>query len=218
MLKVAVLRIPYVKIIIAVYALLVSIACIKFTKYQPTDKEIMKLTSNLDSAYSMRYRRAYYQGIQNAQKEIKQSKMTIYTAGFISPHSNNFDEETGLPMKIIAGCIISDSIDGLIQGHNDIIRKCFISDEEMRATNHLEPDISIGYRKAYYQGMQEAYTEIKNNKITRYVYGKGNWGATDKETGIPIKVIAGCIVPDSILVRVKGHNYIILKYLNHEIR
>ena len=59
MLKVVVLRIPYVKIIIAVCVLLVSIACIKFTKYQPTDKEIMKLTSNLDSTYSMRYRRAY---------------------------------------------------------------------------------------------------------------------------------------------------------------
>ena len=66
--------------------------------------------------------------------------------------------------------------------------------------------------------MQEAYTEIKNNKITRYVYGKENWDDIDKETGIPIKVIGGCIVPDSIMGRVEGRNYIILKYLNHEIR
>ncbi len=178
----------------------------------------MQATNQFDSTYSLRYRRAYYQGIQEAKNEIKESKMTIYIAGLIPPQSNNIDKETDLPMKIIAGCMITDSIDGLAQGHNDVIGKYLISDEEMRATSHLEPDISIVYRKAYYRGMQEAYTEIKSNKITRYVLGEGDWGDIDKETGVPIKVIAGCIVSDSIIGRADGHNYIIRKYLKHEIR
>ena len=97
--------------------------------------------------------------------------------------------------------------------------KHYSLDKEIyQVTSHLESDVSIVYRKAYFQGMQEAYDEIKNNNITRYVYGKGNWGEVDKETGIPIKVIAGCIVSDSVFGRTEGHNYIILKYLKHEIR
>lgn len=97
--------------------------------------------------------------------------------------------------------------------------KHYSLDKEIyHATSHLESDVSIVYRNSYFQGMQEAYDEIKNNKITRYVYGKANWGDIDKETGIPIKVIAGCIVSDSIIGRADGHNYIIRKYLKHEIR
>jgi hypothetical protein len=121
--KMAILRNPYLKIIIVVCLSLISISCIAFTKHQPTDKEIMKATSQFDSTYSIRYRRAYYQGVQDAKKEIKESKLTVYFAGLIPPQSNMIDKETGLPMRMVGGCMITDSLDGLIQGHNEIIKE-----------------------------------------------------------------------------------------------
>jgi len=83
----------------------------------------MQTTSQFDSTYSIRYRRAYYQGMQDAKKEIKESKLTVYIAGLIPPQSNMIDKETGLPMRMVGGCLINDSLDGLIQGHNEIIKE-----------------------------------------------------------------------------------------------
>lgn len=205
-------------IIIIVGLLLVLSSCIRFIRCQPSDREIKQLTSQFDSTYSMRFRRAYYQGIQEAKQEIKDLKMTIYIAGLISPQTDSIDEETGLPRKMIAGCIITDSIDGLMLGHNDAIMKYLESDEMMRATRHLNPNTNKTYRKAYYQGMHEAYQEIRENKITIYMWGKGGWGPIDKETGLPIRVVGGCVAYPEIIGRADGHNYIIHKFLKGEIR
>jgi hypothetical protein len=66
--------------------------------------------------------------------------------------------------------------------------------------------------------MQEAYTEIRENKMTIYMWGKGAWGPIDKETGLPIRVVGGCVAYDEVVGRVDGHNYIIHKFLKGEIR
>jgi hypothetical protein len=166
----------------------------------------------------MRFRRAYYQGLQKAKQEIKELKMTIYIAGLIPPQSDNIDKETGLPMKMIAGCLITDSIDGLMLGHNNAITKYLNSDEIMRMTRHLDPNTPRAYRKTYYQGMQEAYTEIRDNKMTIYIWGKGGQKPIDKETGLPTFIIGSSMTSDKITGRGNGHNYIIHKYLKGEIR
>jgi hypothetical protein len=121
--KKVVWRNPYLKIIIVIFVLLFSTSCIRFGKHHPSDKEIMQTTSQFDSTHSIRYRRAYYQGMQDAKKEIKETKLTVYIAGLIPPQSNMIDKETGLPMRMVGGCLINDSLDGLIQGHNEIIKE-----------------------------------------------------------------------------------------------
>ncbi len=90
--------------------------------------------------------------------------------------------------------------------------------EIMNATRHLDGSYNFEYRQGYFQGMQEAYTEIRNNKITKYIYGKVNLEDIDKDTVLPLKVIAGCIVSDLIVGRADGHYYIIHKFLKGEIR
>lgn len=197
----------------------ITFCCQNSTRQNSLQQDITT-NSHVVSSYTKKYKHAYNQGVEEALLEIKNNSMTFFTYGEEPDYPYNV--ETGLPAKIIAGCMIDDSIAGLADGHNQTIRnhlKSLIKDDEVqRATNHLDSTYSIEYRKAYYQGMQQAYTEIRNKKITRYVYGKGNWGDIDKETGVVIKVIAGCIVSDSIVGLADGHNYIILKYLNHEIK
>lgn len=204
--------------IIVIGLVLVSSSCIRFMRCQPSDREIKQLTSQFDSTYSMRFRRAYYQGMQEAKQEINDLKMTIYVAGLIPTQLDTIDKETGLPRKIIAGCIINDSIDGLMLGHNDGIMKYLESDELMRATRHLNPNTNKKYRKAYYRGMHEAYQEIKDNKLTIYVWGEGLIERIDKETGLPIKIISKSGVKEEIVGRADGHNYVIHKFLKGEIR
>lgn len=121
--KMDVLRNSYIKIIGVILVLLFSTSCIKFGNHHPSEKEIMQVTNQFDSTYSMRFRKAYYQGMQDAKKEIKESKLTVYFAGMIPPQSNMTDKETGLPMRMVGGCMITDSLDGLIQGHNEIIKE-----------------------------------------------------------------------------------------------
>ncbi len=169
---------------------------------------------------TIQYSDVYEQGVQEALQEIKNNAMTYYVYGEEPDYPYHIT--TGLPVKIVAGCMINDSIASLVHGHNQTVAKhlqTLIKDDEVvRATSHIDATSSYEYRRNYYQGMQEAYNEIKNKRLTRYVYGKGNWGDKDKETGVTIKVIAGCIVSDSITGLADGHNYIILKYLKHEIR
>lgn len=194
--------------------------CNNASDNNPSVKNAISATPKPDTSQTARYQKAYNQGVQEALREIKKDSLTYYEYGEEPDYPYNV--ETGLPAKIVAGCIINDSVIGYVEGHNQTIRNHLQSlikdDEVLRATSHLDSTFNTIYRKSYYQGMQEAYTEIKNNKITRYVYGKGNWGDIDKETGVLIKIIAGCIVSDSIIGRADGHNYIILKYLKHEIK
>jgi hypothetical protein len=215
------------KLLIRVNVVLVLVILLLSCKHSSNKNSIItiaKRTESIinqnDSTYTKEYYEGFNQGVQEAQYEIEQSAMTFYVYGEEPDYP--YSVETGLPVKIIAGCMIDDSITGLVQGHNQTIKNHLLplvkADEIYRVTSHLDSTFSIEYREAYYQGMQEAYNEIKNNKLTRYVYGKGNWTDIDPETGVVIKVIAGCVVSDSIVGRADGHNYIILKYLKHEIK
>jgi hypothetical protein len=69
---------------------------------------------------SPEYRKAYAAGIEEANAEIEADSMTIYTYGFgsIMPDRKDIDQNTGLPCKHIAGCLVTDEILGRADGHN----------------------------------------------------------------------------------------------------
>lgn len=89
-----------------------------------------------------------------------------------------------------------------------------IPDEEIiLVTSHLDSlQVSMEYRRGYYQGMQEAFRELERGEFVLYGYGLKIL-SPDPETGLPIKGIAGCVVTDFIRGRADGHNYIIKKHL-----
>lgn len=79
---------------------------------------------------------------------------------------------------------------------------------------------SAEYRNAYAEGVVEAKSEISSNAPTLYVVGKGNGPLSsvkaDKETGLPLKRIAGCLVGDADKGRQDGHNQTILEHLKKD--
>ncbi|MDB5350116.1 MAG: hypothetical protein JWN86_1363 [Planctomycetota bacterium] len=64
------------------------------------------------------YARAYKQGQDEADKELKDDRATIYTFGLRSLFEH-LDRDTGLPYEGIAGCEVDDEILGRAAGHND---------------------------------------------------------------------------------------------------
>jgi hypothetical protein len=64
------------------------------------------------------------------------------------------------------------------------------------------------YDKAYKAGVVEADEELKSGTATLYGHGLRRLDAPllDRTTGLPIELIAGCVVDSSILGRAAGHN------------
>lgn len=67
------------------------------------------------------YFQALLLGIEEAEREIAEGRMTIYTSG-LSFSIENLDRSTGLRYKSVGGCVIDDQILGRTVGHNAIIR------------------------------------------------------------------------------------------------
>jgi hypothetical protein len=70
-----------------------------------------------------------------------------------------------------------------------------------------EPTRRLTYRAAYEAGRKEADAELAAGQATIYRYG---WvritEEMDRETGLPFRTIAGCVVDDEIIGRHDGHN------------
>ena len=66
---------------------------------------------------------SFQQGVEEAKAEISTNTLTLYTSGLISaPVPEDWkDNETGLPFKWIAGCIVSEKDRGRQDGHNQMI-------------------------------------------------------------------------------------------------
>lgn len=73
--------------------------------------------------HSTEYQTAYDQGQREAQENIAMGKPSIYTVGLWRPNSPAVDQETGLPLVPIAGCVVDDSIMGRMNGYNDRIKE-----------------------------------------------------------------------------------------------
>ncbi|MBE9126498.1 MULTISPECIES: carboxypeptidase-like regulatory domain-containing protein [unclassified Coleofasciculus] len=69
------------------------------------------------------YQSAYQNGRREAEANIANGKPSIYTVGLREPGGTAVDQETGLPVVAIAGCIVDDSILGRRDGYNDRIRE-----------------------------------------------------------------------------------------------
>jgi hypothetical protein len=82
---------------------------------------------------------------------------------------------------------------------------------------HFQKEQSPAYKMGYAQGMKEAQEEINKNHLTIYTFGlrriPEDRKDVDKETGLPYKDIAGCIVNDYILGRAAGHDDVIRNHL-----
>ena len=73
---------------------------------------------------------------------------------------------------------------------------------------------SNAYKEAFASGRAEADKEIAAGAPTIFQYGLVTaLSSLDKETGVPYKPIAGCLVSDEILGRAAGHNERILELL-----
>ncbi len=71
------------------------------------------------------YRKGYAQGVAEATSEISSNTLTIYMYGThpVPTPTDLNDDQTGLPIKFIAGCIVSDNDMGRAEGHNMTIRE-----------------------------------------------------------------------------------------------
>ena len=72
---------------------------------------------------SAAYRAGYEQGAKEAHAEIAGNTLTWYASGThaVPIPEDLRDEETGLPVKFIAGCILTDADMGRQDGHNGTI-------------------------------------------------------------------------------------------------
>ena len=75
-------------------------------------------------------------------------------------------------------------------------------------TNHRD------YKEAYRTGVAEADKRLKAGKATLYIYGlRTSLEFLDRETGIPLEPIAGCVVDNAILGRADGNNNRIKEFI-----
>src|SRR5262249_41063573 len=72
--------------------------------------------------YDAKYHRAYRAGVAEANQELKDGKASLYTYG-LRDSGEFLDQETGLPLKAIAGCVVDSKSEGLADGHNKRIRE-----------------------------------------------------------------------------------------------
>ncbi len=84
------------------------------------------------------------------------------------------------------------------------------------ATTHAEEADSPAYKDGYAKGQAEAEVAIAEKAATIYVYGMPTLNALDKETGLPLTSIAGCIVGDAVRGRDHGYNERIREWIKVE--
>jgi hypothetical protein len=72
------------------------------------------------STNSKGYREAYEQGVEEAERELKDGRATLYVFG-LRMGDEDLDRKTGLPYKTIAGCAIDSHVLGLAAGHDERI-------------------------------------------------------------------------------------------------
>ncbi len=72
---------------------------------------------------STEYLKAYAQGVEEAKAEISSNSPTMYASGThpVPVPKDLKDDETGFPIKFIAGCIVTDDDMGRQEGHNKTI-------------------------------------------------------------------------------------------------
>lgn len=68
------------------------------------------------------YRAGYREGQAEADREFRDQRPTLYTAGLRESWFDNLDRETGLPYCNF-GCVVDDRLMGRVEGHNDQIRE-----------------------------------------------------------------------------------------------
>ena len=71
------------------------------------------------------FRKGYAQGVAEAKSAISSNTLTIYMYGThpVPTPKDLKDDETGLPITFIAGCIVSDNDMGRAEGYNTTIRE-----------------------------------------------------------------------------------------------
>lgn len=68
-----------------------------------------------------------------------------------------------------------------------------------------QPPRSAEFEAAYAKGCEEAARELEQGRPVLYTYGLVR-NTLDRETGLPLVAISGCLVDDAILGRAAGHN------------
>jgi hypothetical protein len=83
-----------------------------------------------------------------------------------------------------------------------------------RLTGTQLSDLRSDYISGYIRGCTEADQEIAKSEATIYTYGlQVGSNNLDRETGLPLNPIAGCVVDETIEGRTTGHNARIRKYI-----
>jgi hypothetical protein len=60
---------------------------------------------------------AYKTGVAEAEKELQEGNATLYAYGTLED-PEFLDRETGLPYKVIAGCLVNEEIGARAAGHD----------------------------------------------------------------------------------------------------
>jgi hypothetical protein len=74
-------------------------------------------------AQSKEYRDAFDMGVKEAEKELRNGTATLMIWGLQRGWFEHLDQETGLPKRPIARCVVGAEIFGREVGHNETIRK-----------------------------------------------------------------------------------------------
>ena len=74
-------------------------------------------------------------------------------------------------------------------------------------SQEIDPPETKAYRDGYKQGVAEAERELKEGHPTLYASGlRLSLENLDKDTGLPFRFIAGCVIDDQIVGREQGHD------------
>ena len=117
---------------------------------------------------STEYRAAYAKGRAEADRELERGDATLYLCGLVRGDLD-FDHETGLPYKRIAGCIVDDAILGRHAGHNDRIMQS-IKSRGLPLNSYKPWERELSDLKGYFAARSQA------GATRRLVaYGPGVW-------------------------------------------
>jgi len=107
----------------------------------------------IDESDKKGYAAAYKLGVAEADKELKEGNAMIYAHGLLG-EPEFLDRKTGLPYKMIAGCIVNLKILARAAGHNDRIKK-YIGERGLPSNSFKRWEKELFDLKGYYETRTE---------------------------------------------------------------
>jgi hypothetical protein len=134
----------------------IVMSCLVFLGVPVCGQEPNADTSTADHRLAI----AYNRGAAEADAEIRRGEASIYTWGTTDQPLEFLDRGTGLPIKVIAGCVISEENIERAKGHDDRIRR-YVAEKGPPDNSFKRWEKDLFDLKRYYEVRMETETPLR---------------------------------------------------------